>query len=158
MINLLLLSILSAILYRAGGLSKEAQEKWSKWIPKWMRHTSIRDWLCPLCCVGVLLPYINSLADVGMVTLFYGATGGLLTTYWDEMFGFDNFWFSGFAIGLAGLFLIPLGIAWQLLVLRAFLLAILWGGWCAYFGDADVEEYGRGFFLVITMLILKGGV
>lgn len=148
MIGVLFLSAISACLYRAGGLSKEEKH----WIPVWARHSWVRDWLCPLCMYILFVP--QSWYQLTMWVLCYGATGGFLSTYWDWLFKYDNYWFSGFMVGLAGLFLIALGLSWQLLLLRAFILAISWGAWCTIFSDADVEEYGRGAFLVLTMLTL----
>jgi len=85
----------------------------------------------------------------------YGATGGMLTTYWDWMFkDTDNFWFAGFMVGLAGLFIIGLGVPWYLLLARSFLIAVLWGAWCAILSNADLEEYGRGFIISASVALL----
>ena len=147
MIAILLLSIVSGVLYRAGGLSKEEES----WIPVWMRHSWVRDWLCPACILVLALPH--TWEEFGMWLLCYGATGGLLSTYWDWLWGFDNFWWSGFAVGLALFFLVGI-FPWYLILARALLLAVCWGAWCAIFKNADVEEYGRGAFLVLTMGIM----
>ena len=77
-----------------------------------------------------------------------------LVTYWDKLFGFDNFWFSGFCVGLAYL---PYGLAtgiWLPVLYRALTLAIAWGVWSLTFSDDDVEELGRGGFIVATLPIL----
>jgi hypothetical protein len=142
-----LLSIVSGILYRAGGLSKEEKT----WIPVWMRHSWVRDWLCPLCIYSLYLP--SSWFQFGMWLCAYGATGGMLSTYWDwTNKGNANYWLSGFMVGLAGLFLIALGVPWWHLLARSLALAVCWGAWCAIFKNADVEEYSRGAFLVLTMI------
>lgn len=150
-IKIFILSVISAILYRAGGLGQDSQEKWSSWIPKWMRTSTMRDMPCAMLTCLLFLP--DGRLQAIMWLCLFGATAGMISTYWDELWGYDNYWFSGFMIGLAGLFLIGLGVPWHLLLIRAFALAVLWGGWCAIFKDADVEEYGRGFFLPITMLL-----
>lgn len=151
MIWILILSVISAILYRAGGMSKDPSAE-PKWIPVWLRQSWVRDWLCPMCVLLLWFPGFNW----GLIwwLLAYGATGGMLTTYWDWLFKFDNFWFSGFMVGLAGLFLIGLGQPWMPLVGRSFLLAILWGAWSLAIGKDYVEEMGRGFFLVSTMAVI----
>jgi len=168
---LLPLSIISAILYRAGGMAKDSQEKYSSWIPVWLRHSWVRDWLCPLCVLILWIPatwfqwiiYCLTFGHTAVPALgfemimwlsAYGATGGFLSTYWDFMFGYDNYLFSGFAVGLAGLFLIGLGQPWMPLLARSFILAVCWGAWSALLTNADFEEYGRGFFLVATMGVL----
>lgn len=148
MIWLIPLAIISAILCRAGGMDKETKH----WIPVWMRQSWVRDWLCPMCIYILYIP--NSLFQLGFWLLAYGATGGMLTTYWDWLFKYDNFWFSGFMVGIAGLFLVALGLSWQLLLLRAFILAISWGLWCLLNGNDFVEEYGRGALLVLTTAVL----
>lgn len=144
----LLLSACASVAYRAGGLSKEQPY----WIPIWMRQKWIRQWLCPLFCLLLALP--DSWAQLGLWCASYGLIGAAIGTYFDTWFGYDNFWMAGFAVGLAALPLIGLGIPWYLIVARAFVLAILWGGWCAIFGNDHVEEHGRGAFIVLTMLIL----
>jgi len=150
--ELLVLSCLSACAYRAGGLGQDSQEKWSAWIPKWLRHSWVRDWLCPMCILIMWFPGWNNYIWWWLGA--YGATGGFLSTYWDFLWGWDNYWWSGFFVGLAALFLIGLGVAWWLLLIRAFVVAVLWGGICALTADADIEEYSRGFVLPITMLIV----
>jgi len=171
-IEILILSLLSACAYRAGGMGKEADAK-PTWMPMWMRQSWVRDWLCPMCVLALWLPstwfkwfvYCVTFGHTAipaqgfemiMWLLAYGATGGMLTTYWDWLFKYDNFWFSGFMVGLAGLFLIGLNQPWMPLVGRSLLLAILWGGWSALIGKDWLEEYGRGFFLVLTMGLIYG--
>lgn len=149
-ITLFILSCLSAICYRAGGLSQEDP----CWIPKWLRKRWVRDWICPAFNVGLFLPLGNFWSlDMVWWLCAYGATGGMLTTYWDWMFGYDNLWFAGFMVGMASLFLALMGYAWWLFVIRALLLAVIWGGlnyWInkhAIPHSADIEEYTRGFTL-----------
>jgi hypothetical protein len=87
----------------------------------------------------------------------FGLMFGALTTYWDSFppnKGKDNFWMHGFFIGLAYVpYAISTGDFWGW-VIRACVLAILMGGWCAYFGNVDVEEYGRGAFIGLTLPLL----
>jgi hypothetical protein len=151
---ILLLSILSAICYRCGGLGVDSQDKYSKWIPNWARTSIMRDMPCAFIPCLLLQP--DGRFQAIMWLCFFGMSAGFLSTYWDFIMGFDNYWFSGFMLGLSGLFLVGLGACWWLILIRAFALAILWGGWSAIFKDSDIEEYGRGFFLPITMLIVKG--
>lgn len=57
MLKLLLLIVgtaLSAILYRAGGMSQDDTAK-PKWIPKWLRHSITRDIGCTIITIGFLL-------------------------------------------------------------------------------------------------------
>jgi len=142
---ILIASIVSSILYRAGGMSKEQPY----WIPVWMRHSWVRDWLCPMCFGIFFLPH--TWFQFGMWLCFYGATGGMFSTYWDWMFGdVDNFWFSGFMVGLASLFLLW-AIPWYWIVGRAVFLAVMWGGVNLlahkyHWAHSDhIEEHTRGF-------------
>jgi hypothetical protein len=151
----ILLSFISALAYRCGGMGTESEAR-PKWIPNWLRHSWIRDWLCPLFVYGSLAILLSpsSLLQWGMLALCYPLLGGALSTYWDKLFGFDNFWFAGFMCGVAAFPLVfyvvnPWGI-----VLRAILLAILWGAWCAWQSVDYVEEMGRGAFLVLTIPLL----
>ena len=140
-------SIISSVLYRAGGLSKQQPY----WIPIWMRRSWVRDWLCPIFC---LAPLFIKYPHFWPFFFAYGTTGGAFTTYWDRIFGFDNFWFAGFMLGLAGIPLIFCGIEWWLIFARAIFLAVSWGSWCAIFGNDHVEEHGRGFFAGVSIFIL----
>lgn len=138
-------SVFSAVLYRAGGMSKTTDH----WIPKFMRRSWVRDWLIPLCA---LLPiFINH--PSWWFFLAYGALGGALSTYWDWLFKFDNFWFSGFMCGVAGFPLLFCGFSfWQFLI-RALVIGVAWGGWCGIFSNDFVEEYGRGFSVAFASFI-----
>lgn len=81
-------------------------------------------------------------------------TGGALTTYWDELFGFDNFWFAGFMVALGAFPMYWVGVHWYMILIRAVLLAVLWGGWCAVFSNDWIEECGRGAFIAATLPLL----
>lgn len=144
------LSIISAILGRAGGMG--ASDK--GWIPKFMRHSWVRDWLCPICA---LLPLVF-IHPSWWFFLVYGATGGLLTTYWDWLFGYDNLWFSGFAVGIVSMPLVMAGFPWWIILARSILIAVLWGAnnllanknkW-----PDGLEEYIRYFVFPMTSILL----
>jgi len=150
-----LATILSAIAYRAGGMGTEDTAK-PEWIPKWLRKSWIRDWLCPAFVYGCLLSsWSPSLWwEWLLLILCYPLLGACLSTYWDWLFGFDNFWFAGFMCGIAAFPLIFCGYAWWLILARAILLAILWGGWSLLWTEVEYEEMGRGAFLVATVPLL----
>lgn len=147
-IVLLLLSIVSAILYRAGGMSKDESAN-PKWIPKWLRQSWIRDWLCPMCALVVLLPN-NMLCWL----VAYGFMGAALSTYWDKLFGYDNYWFHGFMIGVACVPFAFANISLLLIGLRAVVLAVVMGVWSLLIGSDMWEEMGRGAVIPLSMWIL----
>ena len=60
--------------------------------------------------------------------LIFGLHWAAFCTYWDKIFKKDNFWFSGFVVGLciAPVLFIDSGLLWVIL-LRAVMLCIAWG-------------------------------
>ena len=151
-IAILLLSTVSSIAYRAGGLDKDTKY----WIPVWLRHSWVRDWLCPLCFGALFIPNLVasfSWFHLGMFLCYYGFCGISLSTYYDELFGYDNLWFSGFTVGMAGLFL-WWAFPWYYLLARAILLAVIWGGLNVWINSHaiphsdDIEEHLRGGILL----------
>ena len=89
----------------------------------------------------------------------FGAMWGMLTTYWDFLFGYDNFFMHGAGIAFA---FIPFAIVsggWLGFGIRFISLALTMGIWSKCFGDVDVEECGRGAFITATLpfAIVSGG-
>jgi hypothetical protein len=136
---------ISSILYRAGGLSRDQKY----WIPLWLRRSWVRDWLCPLFC---LLPLFIQNPHWIFIPV-YGLMGAAFSTYWDKLFKFDNFWFSGFVVGLTTLPLAFFGFPLWPLLAKPLFLAVTWGGLCALTGNDHVEEHGRGFFVGLNLLV-----
>ncbi len=151
----LLASILSVILYRTGGMSKDDNAR-PEWIPKFMRRSWVRDWLIPFVSLGYLLTLWQP--EYGIEWLFFlpciVLTGLTLSTYWDWLFEYDNYWFSGFCVGLALSPLIFAGIHWYAILIRAVVLVLAWGVWCKIFGDDVIEEMGRGGFIIASLPLL----
>lgn len=135
---IILMSILSAILYRLGGAKGF--------------NTKFRDWGCPLVALITML-YLNINAAWWIHALSFLLMFGALTTYWDSIFGYDNFYAHGFMVGLAYLPYL-LSVSWALLIIRAIILAILIGTWSKYTDNDIIEEMGRGFFIPLTLIIL----
>jgi hypothetical protein len=80
----------------------------------------------------------------------YALLGGAFSTYWDWLFkGEDNFWFSGFMVGLALFPLIFCGFIWWVILIRAIVLSIAWGVICSLSDNDFTEEYVRGASAVI---------
>ena len=121
------------------------------WIPMWARQRWIRPTGCSLCTI---LP-IAFLHPSLWLILALGSLYGALSLYWDELFGFDNFWFSGFMCGVAGMFLLYY-CPWWIIVLRALILAIGWGviNLLAKKWKDGMEELARYGFLGLTSLML----
>ena len=156
---IVLLSVICAIFGRAGGMDKSPTAL-PTWIPVWLRQSWVRDWLCPMCVYILFFPFNNPISmDIVWWLVAYGFTGLSLTTYWDNMFSYDNLYFSGFMVGFSAMFLIGLGVAWWILLIRAIVLAGVWGGlnwYCNKKGSkvADgTEELLRYGSLVLTLLV-----
>lgn len=152
----LLLSLASAILYRAGGMGKEDSAS-PRWMPKLLRQRWLRIWGVPLvsfiCMLTLLSQRIDSWFTI-MILLSYGLNGGAISTYWDNVFGYDNFYMHGFFCGLA---LFPLcfsGIFITSMLARAVILGLGMGIWSLLIGSDEAEEYGRGFLHTLTIPIL----
>lgn len=146
----ILLSILSGVFGRMGGAG-------GKYYRTWMR-----DWICPLIAF-ITLWLLGELKSCYWLAylISYILMGFSLTTYYDTIFGKDNFWVSGDLCGVAFLPLVFTGIIWQAILLRAIVLAIIWGSLNKYLPSKvliwrrDVaEEFLRYASVVLTLYIL----
>jgi len=140
--NILGISALSACFYRAGGIGKPFRS--------WMR-----DWTIPGLVIIVMVFVLKIKAPWWAYLISYPLMGGALTTYLDSIFGYDNFYAHGFLIGLGILPIVIWGsLGWIPFLLRAGVLGLFMGLWCKWFKNDIVEECGRGFFIIATLLIL----
>lgn len=131
----LILGILSAFLYRVGGMSKQQAKEDMPWLPQWMINTKARDIGCALLTLIWTISFVKFPANtqlwkiIASHTICFFGTFGALTTYWDSLFGYDDFYAHGFVIALAKVsFAVVTGnwIAWGLyVVLTSFWMGIL---------------------------------
>ena len=165
----ILLSILSAIFYRLGGLKGF--------------NTKFRDFGCPTIALLFMLKY-GSGYSFWTHFLAFGLTFGALTTYWDKsknkfkdticqainwQYPEDNFYLHGYFVGIAYIpYVIERGFSGGLvtpgmvvLTLRALLLGILMGGLNylvhnkIHVKHTDwIEELFRGLIIVATLQML----
>lgn len=136
-------SIIGAILYRMGGAKGF--------------NTKIRD-------LGVTTVFIALLTLLNgwswWYILCFVLMFGSLTTYWDFLFGQDNFYCHGFVIGIACFPLIWAGVAWWLILIRALVLAGGMGAVNKYVNKWGwkhtdiVEECFRGALIIISVPLL----
>ena len=138
LIKILIASILSGVLYRLGG--------WEK------GNTKFRDLGCPAVGVGLLLLTNNSPSNAfGWVTLglSFGLSFGALTTYWDRIFGYDNFYAHGLGCGLAGIPLIWADVPLWIVLARLTLCTVGMGLWSKLINHDITEEFGRGVIFIL---------
>lgn len=143
-------SVVSALFYRWGGLSKEeAAQNWP-WVPQWLINSKTRDVGCSLLTVGWMLLFYPTV-DWWCYLVAFGISWGMLTTYWDFLFGYDNFYAHGFGVALA---LLPFAILtgmWIGFAIRLVVLSLAMGIWSQQTGNADAEELGRGAVIVLSL-------
>jgi len=126
--------ILSATLYRMGGAKGF--------------NTKFRDLGCP----AVLLALVMLLFGIHKPLLylsFFVLSWMALSSYWDWLFGFDNFWFHGFMCGLAGVPLIWCGVPWWIILTRTAICTVGMGLASKAIDNAVIEELGRGFLFIL---------
>lgn len=138
---ILALSVLSAIAYRMGG-SGNYNRLWR------IMGVSALTIVAVIALLGFKIAYI------WVYVLTFGLLCGSISTYWDFLFGFDNFWFHGFMLGVACFLLYFLGVHWYAILIRSLVLAIFMGVWCLVFSKDITEECGRGAVLVATIPLL----
>lgn len=155
----LILSIISSICYRCGGMSKDDAAK-PRWIPKWLRNTKTRDLGVSAVCLSLVyflrpeLKFEPFPLKFGLFLLVYGLMFTALTTYWDELFDYDNFYFHGLMIGLSTSPLCWVGVSWYAIGLYAVILTISMGLWSNAIKNDVWEELGRGFLITAVAPIL----
>ncbi len=138
------LSILSGILYRLGGSAKRGN-----WLD-FARNSKTRDVGCPLVLLGLVWVLFGLKWHFWWAYLAtFGLSWGGLTTYWDWLFGYDNFYAHGFFCGLAGIPLLWAGVAWPVILARLTLCTVGMGLWSKFVGNDVQEELGRGLFFIL---------
>lgn len=94
----------------------------------WMLDTKWRDIGCSILLIVAAIVVFGWHHEAWFAYLLsFGLTWAAFCTYWDKLFGYDCFWFSGLVVGMAGLPLMWVsGDLWWVWVLRMPLLAIVW--------------------------------
>jgi hypothetical protein len=139
MIKLLILLIailLSSVLYRLGGIGKPF-------------NTKFRDLGCPTVFTALMIILFGfNISFWWAYLITFGLSFGALTTYWDFLFGYDNYWFHGFMCGLAALPLV-LFIPFSILAIRLIICTLGMGLWSKFIDQDWLEEGGRGAFFIL---------
>jgi hypothetical protein len=108
-------------------------------------NTKCRDLGCPT----VLIAYLWFLLGFHWIYIaIFGLSFGALTTYWDFLFGYDNFWFHGFMCSLPTM-LLAFYIPWWIPLIHIFICTVGMGLWSELIGLDWLEEGGRGVFFIL---------
>jgi hypothetical protein len=148
--------VAGAFFYRIGGMSKEEAKKKFPWWPQSLVRSWVRDCFCSLISTAWMVAFFPK--DFGSVwywvavAITWGWTWGMLTTYWDGLFGYDNYFMHGGMIALAALpfplyFQIVGGTTagmWVGFGIRIVVTAGVMGLICLLTDKVDIEECGRG--------------
>ena len=129
--------ILCAILYRLGGMGGA-----------WWKNTKVRDLGVPIVCTTWMV--LNYTCPWWVHVLPFVLLFATLTTYWDKIFDYDNYYAHGLICGLAYISYGNIGFV----VVRAILMGILMGTLCDNTENDWIEELGRGAVIALTLPLL----
>jgi hypothetical protein len=140
MIWIPLLMFLSGVAGRLGGAGKKGN--WYDGI----LHTLWRDIGCSLIIVLCLVVFCGWQPALWWAYLaVFGLSWAAFSTYWDWLFdNIDNFWFSGFVVGLALFPAIWLGVPVWFIILRAVILCVAWGSLNKWLPQRGLLCWNRG--------------
>jgi len=146
-LTVIIATVLSGILYRLGGAAKKGN-----WLDI-LRHSKTRDWGCSLIVLAMMLtaPVVWWIHIIVFLLMW-----AALTTYWDDLFGYDNYYMHGLTVGLACMpyAIILGGWFWLWFIVRALIMGAFMGYWCKI-NDNDIkEEVGRGAIIAATVPLM----
>lgn len=136
----ILAAAISGTFYRLGGAGKKGT------CLDFARQSKVRDVGCSLvllCLVGLLTSF------KWPMLLTFGLSWAALSTYWDSVFGYDNFYMHGLGCGLAAIPLYWCGLAWWIIAIRIVICTIGMGVWSKHVDNDVLEEVGRGVFFIL---------
>lgn len=156
------LSIISGIFYRLGGMGNDGYLRLKDrfpWIKPWMFNTKVRDFGVPTVCLGWL--YFALGCPWWAYFLSFGIMFGSMTTYWefwgDEGVEWYEWLLTGFGYGFSLILLAATSGHWAGFIYRCVILAASTCIWSESIGNDNLEEFGRGFLIAITLPLLIGG-
>jgi len=128
----------SSILYRAGGSGN---------YPRQLRVVG-----CPFILMGLVLltiPIQLTIVNLSLLILTLGLSIGAISTYWDWLFGYDNFFAHGLGCSLATIPLYWVGVPWWILLIHGVICTLGMGLWSKLIGNDVLEECGRGVLFIL---------
>lgn len=152
-LGIIILSVMSAICYRLGGSSQSDQDLEFPWIPRWFKNIpKKRDVLSNLCKLGSAYLMLAH-APFWAWLIAFGLLWASLSTYWDNLFGYDNHFMHGFMCQFSLLPIVFFSGYYVAFVIQCILLCLSMGFYSLYEGNAYKEEMSRGFLLTIIELM-----
>lgn len=138
LILITLIAILCGVFYRLGGSSKG--------------NRLFRILGCPLCVVIVLLGlFWGKSVPFWAYLLAFGANAGAVSAYWGQDEKKFGYWLHGLGLSLAILPVILFTGSWLGFALRTILLTSTICLWSEYTKWDVLEEWGRGFLIIISL-------
>ena len=142
LIKILVLSFLSAIFYRLGGIGG-----------KWYFNTKMRDIGCSIITIISLL-ILGIIVSFWIYIIVFGLSWLTLSAYWgldEKKFGY---WAHGLGLSLALLPIAYITGNWLGFTLRTIVLTASITIWSEYTKWDVLEESGRGFLITATIPLL----
>ena len=141
-LTLIIASILCGVLGRMGGSGN---------YPRQVRVVGIPATLCMLS--GYLALTNNIQVNIVCLVITLGLLCASVSTYWDWIFGYDNFWFHGFMIGLS---FAPIAFPnhWLGFAISTILCTLWMGFWSKIWNWDIAEEFGRYAILPFCVWLL----
>lgn len=131
-------SILAGVAGRMGGSGK---------YPRQVRVVGV-----PFLCT--LLAYILGCHNYLILFISMVLMVVAISTYWDFLFGYDNFWFHGFMLGIATAPIAYVTGEWIGFIALVAIRTVFIGLWCKFVGWDVAEEFGRYASLPLTTPLL----
>jgi len=144
--------VLSGILYRLGGAGQlKKDDGWN-----FARRSFVRDWLIPIPVIITLWQLFGLDSRWYLYLILWGLMGLALSTYYDPIFKYDNFFAHGAGVGLSIFPLFWTGVYWQLILIYTTLMCLGMGIISHKLKKTPVvKELCRGFLIVLLLIILR---
>lgn len=140
---LIVIEAINALLYRFGGCSKEEGKDKFPMLPAWVFQRWIRGGGCSLLSIVWMFLFTETVPWY-VYPVSFGMMWGAVSTYYDTVFGYDNFWAHGFGIGFSYILFAIFTGHWVAFIVRIAIATIFCGVSSMISTDVDVEECGRG--------------
>jgi hypothetical protein len=133
-IIVIVFSVLSGVMGRMGGSGR---------FPRQVRVIGV-----PF--IQTLLFFLFGVHAWWSLLISFGLTIAAISTYWDFLYKFDEFYTHGFFIGLSAFTIALVTGHWWLFAIRTIMLTVFIGVWSALISNTVWEESGRYTSIPLT--------